>query len=84
MEGIMYAKVAALIGAALVMGIGSIGPSIGQGIIGMKACESIGKNPETAGTLRTSMLLGMGMVETTAIYVFIVALALIYVGFSLQ
>ena len=84
MDGIIYAKVAALVGAAFVMGVGSIGPSLGQGFIGTAAWKSIGKNPETAGTLRTSMLLGMGMVETTAIYVFIISLALIYVGFSLQ
>ena len=39
MEGIFYVKAAAFFGAALAMGIGSIGPALGQGLIGMKACE---------------------------------------------
>lgn len=73
-----YVKIAAFIGAAIVMGIGTIGPAIGQGSIGAKACENIGKYPESAGVIRTTMLLAMGIVETSAIYAFIVALLLAY------
>jgi F0F1-type ATP synthase membrane subunit c/vacuolar-type H+-ATPase subunit K len=44
MEGIFYAKAAAFLGAALAMGIGSIGPALGQGFIGMKAARASPKS----------------------------------------
>jgi len=80
MEGIFYVKAAAFLGAAIAMGIGSIGPALGQGMIGMKACESIGKYPENAEKIRTAMMIAMGLVETAAIYALLIAGALIIVG----
>ncbi len=77
MEGMEYAKAAAFLGAAIAMGVGTIGPALGQGLIGMKACESIGKYPESAGKIRTTMMIAMGLVETSAIYALMVAGALI-------
>jgi len=76
-EGIFYAKAAAFIGAAIAMGIGALGPALGQGLIGMKACENIGKYPESAGKIRTTMIIAMSLVETSAIYCVLVAGALI-------
>ncbi len=77
MEGVFYVKAAAFLGAAFAMGIGGMGPALGQGMIGMKAVETIGKNPEMAGKIRTTMLIAMGLVETSAIYALMVAGALI-------
>jgi F-type H+-transporting ATPase subunit c len=76
-EGIDYVKAAAFISAALVMGIGSIGPALGQGLIGMRACENLGKYPQSAKDIKTLMLLAMTITETVAIYAFVVALLLI-------
>lgn len=75
---IAYIKMAAYIGAAFVMGVGTIGPALGQGLIGSKACENIGKYPDSANTIRTTMFLSMGIVETCAIYAFLIALFLIF------
>lgn len=72
-----YAKAAAFLGAAIAMGVGAIGPALGQGLIGMKACENIGKYPESSGKIRTTMMIAMGLVETSAIYALMVAGALI-------
>lgn len=77
MDGVFYAKAAAFIGAAIAMGVGAVGPALGQGLIGMKACENIGKYPQSAGQIRTTMFLAMGIVETSAIYAALVAGALI-------
>ncbi len=84
LEGVYYMKAAAFLGAALAMGIGSLGPALGQGLIGMKACESMGKYPESAGQIRTTMMIAMGLVETAAIYALLIAGALIWVGNSAQ
>jgi F-type H+-transporting ATPase subunit c len=84
MDTIFYAKAAAFLGAAIAMGVGSVGPAIGQGMIGMKACETIGKYPESAGAVRTSMMISMGLVETSAIYALFIAGWLIWVGSTLM
>ena len=78
MEGIFYAKAAAFLGAAIAIAIGSIGPALGQGLIGAKACEKLGKYPESSGNIRTTMMIAMGIVESSAIYALVVALLLIF------
>lgn len=75
-----YAQAAAFIGAALAIGMGTIGPAIAQGMIGKTACEGIGKYPESYSKIRTTMLISMGIVETAAIYAFIVSLLLIFLN----
>ncbi|MBA3954622.1 ATP synthase F0 subunit C [Candidatus Dependentiae bacterium] len=71
-------KIAAYIGAAFVMGIGTIGPALGQGLIGSKACENIGKYPESSGRIRTLMIVAMAFIETSAIYALLIAVILIF------
>ena len=80
MEGVFIAKAAAFIGAALTMGIGSIAPAYGQGMVGAKACENIGKYPESARDIRTAMFLAMGMIETSAIYALLIAFGILFLG----
>ena len=84
MDSIFFVKAAAFFGAALAMGIGAIGPALGQGFIGMKACENIGKYPESSGNIRTTMMIAMGLVETSAIYALLIAGALIWVGLIVE
>jgi len=72
-----YAQAAAFLGAAIVMGVGSIGPALGQGLIGKSACDAVGKNPESYTKIRMMLIIAMGMVETSAIYALIIALFLI-------
>ena len=84
MEGIFYVRAAAFIGSAITMGIGCIGPALGQGLIGMKACENIGKYPESADKLRTTMMIALSVLESSAIYCLLIAGALAYFGYSLQ
>lgn len=71
-------KAAAAFGAALVMAIGSIGPSIGQGMIGKQACDSIGKYPESSNNVRLTMMIAMGFTESSAVYCLIIAILLIF------
>ena len=61
------------------MGIGSIGPALGQGFVGGKACESIGKRPESAGLITRTMIVAMAFVESSAIYSLLIALVLMFV-----
>lgn len=83
MDGIFYAKAAAFLGAAITMGFGSFGPALGQGIIGMKACENIGKYPESANKIRTTMILALIVVESSAIYCLLISGGLLLVGMQI-
>jgi F-type H+-transporting ATPase subunit c len=76
-ESLELAKVAAYLAAGICMGIGSLGPSIGQGYTGGKACEAIGKKPESAGLVIKTMITAMAITESSAIYAFIIAMVLI-------
>ena len=70
------------IGAALCMGIGAIGPAIGEGNAVGKALEGMARQPEMAGTLRTNMILGCAITETTGIYSLVVSLLLLFMGIN--
>lgn len=74
-----YVEIAAYLGAAFVMAIGTIGPALGQGLIGSKAVENIGKYPESAGKIQTSMIISMSFVETSAIYALLIAIILLFI-----
>lgn len=70
----MDAEATKLIGTALSIGLGAIGPGIGIGIIGGKAMEAIGRNPEAEGSIRTGMILAFAFAEAIAIYALVVSL----------
>jgi F-type H+-transporting ATPase subunit c len=72
-------RAAALLGAGLAMGLGAIGPGIGEGFVAGKACEAIGRNPDQAGLLTRTMLVGQAISESTGIYALVIALLLIFV-----
>ncbi|MDD4527118.1 MAG: ATP synthase F0 subunit C [Candidatus Margulisbacteria bacterium] len=71
-------KAAALLGAGIAMGIGAIGPGIGEGYAAGKACEGIAKRPDEAGLITRTMLIGQAVTESTGIYSLVVALILIF------
>ncbi len=72
-------KAACAIGAGLCMGIGAIGPALGEGNAVGKALEGMARQPEMANTLRTNMILGCAITESTGIYSLIVALVLLFI-----
>ena len=59
--------------SALAIAIGSIAPALAIGIIGMKAMEAIGRNPDSASKIFLPMLLGMAFAEAIAIYALVIA-----------
>lgn len=65
--------------AAIAIAIGAIAPSIAIGMIGSKGLEAIGRNPEAAGKVQTSMILAIAFAEAVAIYALVVALIIKFV-----
>ena len=69
---------AIFIGAGLGMGLGTLGPGIGQGNAVKAACDGMARNPGMAGKLMTTMLIGLAMMESLAIYALVIALILLF------
>lgn len=57
----------------LIIAIGGIGPALAIGLIGLKAMEAIGRNPESTNKVLPAMLLAMAFAEAIAIYALILA-----------
>ena len=68
------------LGAGICMGIGAIGPGIGEGSAVAKACEAIGRQPESKSAVTSTMIMGCAIAETTGIYSLVIAILLIFVA----
>ncbi|MBQ3075300.1 MAG: ATP synthase F0 subunit C [Clostridia bacterium] len=68
------------LGAGLCMGIGALGPGIGEGNAVSKACEAIGRQPESKGAVTSTMIMGCAIAETTGIYSLVISILLIFVA----
>lgn len=71
-------EVAKLLGAAVAVGMGMLGPAIGIGILAGKALEAIGRNPEASGKIQTTMILAIAFVEALAIFALVVSFIILF------
>ena len=62
------------------MGIGALGPGIGEGNAVSKACEAIGRQPESKSSVTSTLLMGCAVAETTGLYALVIAILLIFVA----
>jgi F-type H+-transporting ATPase subunit c len=72
-------NIGAGIGAGICM-VGAMGCGIGEGMAAAKACEAVARNPEAENKIRTMMVIGCAISETSGIYGLIIALLLIFVA----
>ncbi|MEG1758112.1 MAG: ATP synthase F0 subunit C [Oscillospiraceae bacterium] len=63
--------------AAMAIALSTLGPAIAQGMVSAKAMEAMARQPEVAGTLRTSMILAMALMEALSIYGLLIAFMLV-------
>ncbi len=75
----MDAESMRLLGTALAIGLGAIGPGIAIGLIGGRALEALGRNPEAEAPIRTTMILAAAFAESVAIFALVVALIIKFV-----
>jgi F-type H+-transporting ATPase subunit c len=67
-------------GAAIGAGIAAIGAGIGIGNIGRSALESIARQPESAGDIRSNMIVSAALIEGVAFFAIVVCLLVLFVG----
>jgi len=68
-----------LLAPALAIGLGAIGPALGLGMIGSKAMEALGRNPEAADQIFVPLILSLAFTEAIGIYALVVALIIKFV-----
>lgn len=74
----MDIEAAKYIGAGIAIGMGAIGPGVGEGIIASKAMEAIGRNPEAAGKITPLMFVTMAVTESTGIYALVISMIILF------
>lgn len=78
MDNIALIGMVSIITAGLTIAIGSIAPAIGEGKAVAQALSSLAQQPDEANTIIRTLFVGMALVESTAIYCFVVTLILIF------
>ncbi len=80
MDSITIIGAVSMIVAGLTIAIGSIGPALGEGRALAQALSAIAQQPDEASTITRTLFVGLAMVESTAIYCFVVSMILLFVN----
>lgn len=78
MNSITFIGVVSIVAASLCMAIGSIAPALGESKAIVQALTSIAQQPDEAGTISRTLFIGLAMIESIAIYCFVIAVILIF------
>jgi len=76
----MDAPTAAKLAAGLGIGLATLGPGLGIGMMTGKTAEAIARQPEAAGDIRTTMIIGVALAEALCLYAFVIAILLALVS----
>ncbi len=78
-KGVIFKMTEGLIAlaAAIAIGLAAIGSALGQGLTASKAMESIARQPEAAGDIRTSLILALAFMEALTIFGLLIAFMLL-------
>lgn len=64
------------VSVAIVMGLAALGVGIGQGFVASNALQGMSRQPEIAGRIMTTMIVGMAIMETALVFAFVIAILL--------
>jgi len=78
MDSTTLVAVASIVTAGITTGIGSMMPALGEGKSVASALSSIAQQPDSASKITSTLFVGLAMIESTAIYCFVVSMILIF------
>ena len=78
MDNTTLIAVASIVTAGITTGFGCMGPALGEGRAVSTALSSLAQQPDAAGTITRTLFVGLAMIESTAIYCFVVSMILIF------
>jgi F-type H+-transporting ATPase subunit c len=77
-DSITLIATASIVTAGLTMALGSVGPALGEGRAVATALSSVAQQPDAAATITRTLFVGLAMIESVAIYCFVVSMILIF------
>ena len=78
MDNMTLIAVTSIVTAGLTTGFGCMGPALGEGRAVSTALTSLAQQPDAAPTITRTLFVGLAMIESTAIYCFVVSMILIF------
>ncbi len=78
MDSSTLIALASIVTAGLTIGIGAIGPALGEGRAVAIALSSLAQQPDASATITRTLFVGLAMIESLAIYCFVVSMILIF------
>jgi len=78
MDSVSIVAMVSIVTAGVTIAIGSLGPALGEGRALSQALSAIAQQPDMSATITRTLFVGMAMVESTAIYCFVVSLILLF------
>ena len=78
MDNMSIVALASILTAGLTISIGVLGPSLGEGKAVSTALSSLAQQPDASATITRTLFVGLAMIESTAIYCFVVSMILIF------
>lgn len=78
MDSVDTIGIASIVISGITMAIGSIGPAIGEAWALSRALSAIAQQPDEANTITRTLFVGLAMIESVAIYCFVISIILIF------
>ncbi|MBM3493554.1 MAG: F0F1 ATP synthase subunit C [Armatimonadetes bacterium] len=78
MDSMTLIAVASIVTAGMTIALGGVGPALGQGRAVAAALTSLAQQPDAAATITRTLFVGLAMVESVAIYCFVVSMILVF------
>jgi len=78
MDSLTWIAATSIVTAGLTTGIGCLGPALGEGRAVASALSSLAQQPDAAPTITRTLFVGLAMIESIAIYCFVVSMILIF------
>jgi F-type H+-transporting ATPase subunit c len=78
MDSMTYVAIASIFTAGLTIGLGSIAPALGEGKAVSTALSALAQQPDASSTITRTLFVGLAMIESIAIYCFVVSMILIF------
>ena len=78
MDNMTLIAIASIVTAGLTTGLGVLGPALGEGRAVSTALSSLAQQPDAAATITRTLFVGLAMIESTAIYCFVVSMILVF------
>lgn len=78
MDSMTIIAIASIVMAGLTTGFGTMGPALGEGRAVSSALTSLAQQPDASATITRTLFVGLAMIESTAIYCFVVSMILLF------